>query len=85
MSSKKNVDMKSIKEHEKKQRAKLAQQQEVVEDIDFDQWWAEKTAILKQPPYMKEIVRVDAAARGITGKQPIDKWDWAAKQFGLNI
>jgi hypothetical protein len=85
MSNKQSVDMKFIKEHEKKQRAKIAAHQDEDRCIDFDQWWIEKATTLKQPQHIKEILRVDAAARGLTDKQSIDKWDWAAKQFGLNI
>ena len=84
MVDKKSIDLKSIKEHERAKRALIVTENEI-KSVDFDQWWADRSAALKQPPHLKEILKVDAAARGVTGKQAFEKWDWAARQFGLNI
>jgi hypothetical protein len=34
---------------------------------------------------MKEIIQADFRGRGLIAKYPAEKWDWAAKQFGLSI
>lgn len=85
MSTKNKNITKSIKEYEKSQRQAAQKFVEVVETVDFDQWWADRSAALKQPAHIKEILKADAMARGLTGKQQKEKWDWAARQFGLSI
>lgn len=82
---KQDNNAKSIKEYEMAQRAKAQGTADVNVVVDFDQWWADSAAVLKQPAHIKEILKVDAKARGVSGKQSLDKWDWAAKQFGLSI
>lgn len=82
---KQDNNTKSIKEYEMAQRAKVQELATVDVVVDFDQWWADRAAVLKQPAHIKEILKVDAKARGVSGKQSLDKWDWAAKQFGLSI
>lgn len=84
MASRQDGDVESIKEYEKAKRAKTKPAEEV-RVIDFDQWWAERSSALKQPSHIREILKADAGARGLVGKQPSDKWDWAARQFGLTI
>lgn len=84
----KNKDMmKSIKEYEKSQReaAKSQIEQKTEEAISFDQWWLDRSGSLNQPQYIKEILKADAKGRGLSGKQTADKWDWAARQFGLSL
>jgi hypothetical protein len=83
--SKQKIDMKSIKEYEKAQRSLVKNETPNNQEIPFDQWWADRSAILKQPPHMKEIIHADFKGRGLTAKHAVEKWDWAAKQFGLNI
>lgn len=77
------VDMQSIKEYEKAMRAKAEQPDE--QKVEFDQWWVLRSAELKQPVHIKEILRADAKARGLAKEEPVARWDWAAKQFGLTI
>lgn len=83
--NKQKVDMKSIKEYEKAQRSLVKNEAPNTQEISFDQWWADRSAALKQPPYMKEIIQADFKGRGLSLKHTAEKWDWAAKQFGLNI
>jgi hypothetical protein len=83
--NKQNNNSKSIKEYERAQRAKAQEPAAISVVVDFDQWWSDRAAALKQPAHIKEILKVDAKARGVSGKQPLEKWDWAAKQFGLSI
>lgn len=78
------VDMKSIKEYEKAQRSQVLKE-DTVEAIGFDQWWADNSSNFKLAPYMKEIIRADFRGRGLEGLNTNDRWNWAAKQFGLNI
>jgi hypothetical protein len=51
--------------------------------ISFDEWWLSREADLKKPSYFKEILKVDMKARGLSKKELVSKWDWAARQFGL--
>jgi hypothetical protein len=83
--SNQKIDMKSIKEYEKAQRSLVKTEIAPSENITFDQWWVDKSNTLKQPPYMKEIVRADFKGRGLADSHSPEKWDWAAKQFGLSI
>lgn len=88
MSSKNKEALKSMKEYEKAQRetaAKLTNAEKSPVEIDFDQWWIEKSHLIKQPSYIKEILYADAKGRGLVGKQTSEKWDEAAKLFGLSI
>lgn len=82
---KQKIDMKSIKEYEKAQRAKSQPQEDRVLEVSFDQWWADKASSLKLAHHMKEIVRADFRGRGLVNSNTLEKWDWAAKQFGLNV
>jgi hypothetical protein len=81
--NKEEVDMQSIKEYEKAMRSKIEPSEE--QKIEFDQWWVIRSAELKQPIHVKEILRADAKARGLNKEEPISKWDWAARQFGLTL
>lgn len=88
MNAKNKDARKAIKEYEKSQREaaqKLASNQEETKLVDFDQWWLERANVIKQPQYIKEILKADAKGRGLTGNQSYEKWDWAAKQFGLSF
>lgn len=82
--NKPQVDLKSIKEYEKAQRAASLSEQKAT-PISFDQWWADKNFGTKHPPYLKEILKADARGRGLDDRCEPDQWDWAAKQFGLSI
>ena len=53
--------------------------------ITFDEWWMSREADIKKPAYFKEIIRVDARARGLAKRELRSRWDWAARQFGLDI
>ncbi len=78
------VDMESIKAYERSIRAKQERPVEK-EAIDFDTWWALRLAVLKQPQHIKEILKADAYARNLQTKESCDRWDWAARQFGLTF
>ena len=69
---------------------KAVQQAEVAEvsaspeaKISYDEWWMSREQAIAKPKYYKEIIRVDAKARGLGKLETSDRWDWAAKQFGL--
>jgi NADH:ubiquinone oxidoreductase subunit F (NADH-binding) len=83
--NKQKVDMKSIKEYEKAQRLSAKAEKQGSEEISFDQWWADNSASLKVSPHLKEVIKADFKGRGVEGLNVKDKWNWAAKQFGLNI
>lgn len=51
--------------------------------ISFDEWWMMREQSINKPKYYKDIIRVDAKARGLGKKELVEKWDWAARQFGL--
>jgi hypothetical protein len=53
------------------------------EAIQFDEWWLMREQAINKPKHYKDIVRVDARARGLGKKELVSKWDWAARQFGL--
>lgn len=83
----KDKEMNSIKEFEKAKRQKLLESKKPEPakeiSIDFNAWWAKRSAALNVPNHLKEIIKADAKARGVDGEHPIEKWDWAAKMFGL--
>jgi len=83
--NKQKVYMKSIREYEKAQRAQLPQKEDSIELMPFDQWWADNSSSLKMAQHMKEIVRADFRGRDIHGLNTKEKWDWAARQFGIDI
>jgi hypothetical protein len=83
--NKQKVDMKSIKEYEKAQRLSTKAEKQSPEEISFDQWWADSAASLKIAPYLKEVLRADFRGRSVEGPNTKEKWDWAAKQFGLTV
>jgi hypothetical protein len=80
-------DMDSIKEFERQKRQKLLDSKKSEpakeKELDFNSWWAKRSAVLNSPNHLKEILKADAKARGVDGLQTMDKWDWAAKMFGL--
>jgi hypothetical protein len=86
--SKKNqenqIDAQSIKEYENAQRIKNTPMPPL-ELVDMDEWWAKRAPALSQPSHIKEILKADAAGRKISGKQTVERWDWAARQFGLTF
>jgi len=77
-------DLKAIADFEKSQR-KNNVKKEVDSLVDFDKWWAERSSVLCQPAHMKEILRADAKGRGLANKESMERWDWAAKMFGLVV
>lgn len=82
--NKPQADLKSIKEYEKAQRA-ISSSVKKAEPISFDQWWADKSMGAKFPSHLKEVLKADAKGRGLADLSEAEQWDWAAKQFGLNI
>jgi hypothetical protein len=51
--------------------------------LTFDEWWMSREQEINKPKHYKEILRVDAKARGLEKKELAERWDWAARQFGL--
>ena len=83
--NKQKVDMASIKEFEKAQRSKVQKEEAPTQSVSFDQWWADSAASLKIAPSLKEVLRADFKGRSVEGLNTKERWDWAAKQFGLII
>lgn len=88
MSNKKNkqesldLDLKAIADFEKNKR-KQKTTTHTDDVVDFDKWWAERSNNIKQPSHVKEILKADARGRGLGPKETMERWDWAAKMFGL--
>ena len=57
--------------------------EEVPQLVTFDEWWMSREQDINKPKHYKEILRVDAKARGLEKKELATRWDWAARQFGL--
>lgn len=76
------LEKQSRKEAERSVAEQPAQQESAV---TFDEWWMSREEQIKKPAYIKEILRVDARARGLSKKELRSRWDWAARQFGLEI
>lgn len=53
--------------------------------IGFDEWWAARNPQLEQPNHVKEILLKDAKARGLTKTETMERWDWAARTYGLKF
>lgn len=60
---------------------KTPQQEEKA--MSFEEWWLLRETDINKPNYYKEILKADFKARGLHKLEKTDKWDWAAKQFGL--
>lgn len=78
-----SIEAQSIKEYERALRAKVESPLE--EKIEFESWWAKRASLLNQPNHIKEILKADAQARGLKKEDTVERWDWAARQFGLTI
>jgi hypothetical protein len=80
------VDIAAIKEYERSQKEKNAPEETPKQELlEFDQWWDMRKNTIDQPSYIKDILRVDAKARKLSKLEPIERWDWAARQFGLKF
>lgn len=80
------VDWAAIAALEKQALEKAKQSEPTIsspELISFEDWWLLREAAINKPQYYKEILKADSAARGLGKKEPLDRWDWAGKQFGL--
>lgn len=53
--------------------------------LSYDEWWATRNQVLKQPQHVKEILLKDAKARGLDKMETMDRWDWAARTYGLKF
>jgi len=78
------VDIAAIKEYERQQRLKSPPLKQE-EKIDFEQWWLIRSPILEQPSYIKDILKADAKGRKLDTHETVERWDWAARQFGLKF
>ena len=81
----KTSGMDNARAYERQQAAKDVPQESAAELVEFEIWWAARVGQLKQPVHVKDIMKADAKGRGLTGLQPMDKWDWAARKYGLNF
>jgi hypothetical protein len=64
-----------------KQSEPLIQSEPV--SLSFEDWWLLRESALNKPQHYKEILKADFGARGLGKKEPLERWDWAGKQFGL--
>jgi len=53
------------------------------EALSFEDWWLLREVLINKPGHYKEILKADFNARGLSKKEPLERWDWAGKQFGL--
>lgn len=58
-------------------------QQQEEKALSFEEWWLLREKDIDKPNYYKEILKADFKARGLQKLEKTDRWDWAAKQFGL--
>ena len=54
------------------------------EKVDFSYWWVLRKDAIKQLDHLAEILKADAKGRGLAELEPLERWDWAARKFGLN-
>ena len=77
-----------IKLMEKKKReealAKMAEDK-APKEISFDQWWMLVSKKVTIPHHVKEIIRVDFKARGLSDKELEVKFNKALELFGYKI
>lgn len=52
--------------------------------MSFDQWWMLAQGRVKLRPHMKEIIWADMQARGVSKKEPQEKYDAALRLFGYS-
>lgn len=78
------IDIAAIKEYERQQRLKAPPVPQE-EKIDFEQWWLIRSPTLGQPSHVKDILKADARGRKLSSKETMERWDWAARQFGLKF
>jgi hypothetical protein len=77
------VDWAAIAELEKKMHKEDKPMVVESKSVSFDDWWLAREAELNKPLFYKEILKADFSGRGLSKKETMDRWDWAAKQFGL--
>jgi predicted HTH transcriptional regulator len=81
------IDWSAIEAMEKKQH-KPADIQVTIEEskpISYEEWYLMREEQINRPKHFKEILKVDARARGLNKKELVERWDWAARQFGLSV
>jgi hypothetical protein len=58
--------------------------EEEVETVEFDVWW-----VLRQDKipghHMKEVIKADMMARGLSDKESLEDFDAALKQYGIKL
>jgi Zn/Cd-binding protein ZinT len=81
------IDSAAIKEYERKNKAKALADAQVVAEVlvDFDQWWSVRFPVLGQPSHLKDVLRADFKARKLNKLESLERWDWAARVFGLKF
>ncbi len=52
--------------------------------IDFDAWWAMNEKKIP-PQHLKEIVKADFRARGLSLKEPMQAYNEALGKYGLKL
>jgi hypothetical protein len=83
-----DITMDAVKAFEAslKQAAKEPESETLSDNtVSYDEWWATRNQMLKQPQHIKEILLKDARARGLDKMETMDRWDWAARTYGLKF
>jgi len=64
--------------------APIDKEMPVVETYEFDVWW-----VLRQDKipghHMKEVIKADMKARGLSDKESLEDFDVALKQYGIKL
>lgn len=53
--------------------------------VDFDQFWMSLPGKVQLPFHLKEILKADFKARGLSLKEPMSKYDAALRKFGYKF
>lgn len=82
-----------IKAAEAKKREELMKTEKIsfinpdgdVDKITFEQWWMMACKKVKMRSHIREILKVDFQARGLSLKETEEKYNEALRVFGYNI
>lgn len=57
-------------------------EQAAAELVEFDVWWVMRSERIP-PHHMKEVIKADMNARGLTDKESLEDFDEALKDYGI--
>ncbi len=81
---KKNKNKRMSQSNAQEASAPMSQEAPAVETYEFDVWW-----VLRQDKipghHMKEVIRADMMARGLSDKESLEDFDVALKQYGIKL